>query len=39
MSAESKVELFWDLVEPMYDTHVSRSTMMGFSYVRPDAGQ
>jgi len=36
MSAESKVELFWDLVEPMYDTHVSRSTMMGFPCVRLD---
>lgn len=36
MSAESKMELFWDLVEPMYDERVSRSTMMGFPCVRVD---
>lgn len=36
MSTESKTELFWDLVEPMYDDHVSRSTMMGFPCVRID---
>lgn len=34
MSTESKTELFWDLVEPMYDDHVSRSTMMGLPCVR-----
>ncbi len=36
MSTESKTELFWDLVEPLYDTHVTRSTMMGFPCVRFD---
>lgn len=36
MSTESKTKLFWDLVEPMYDDHVSRSTMMGFPCVRID---
>ncbi len=36
MSAESKMELFWDLVEPMFDTHVSRLPMMGFPCVRSD---
>lgn len=36
MSTESKTELFWDLVEPMYDDHVSRSTMMGLPCVRVD---
>jgi hypothetical protein len=36
MSTESKTELFWDLVEPMYDDHVTRSTMMGLPCVRVD---
>lgn len=36
MSTESKTELFWDLVEPLYDAHVTRSTMMGFPCVRFD---
>ncbi|MDH3193554.1 MAG: hypothetical protein OEY55_04320 [Acidimicrobiia bacterium] len=36
MSTESKTELFWDLVEPMFDDHVDRSTMMGLPCVRID---
>ena len=36
MSTESKTELFWDLVEPLYDDHVSSSTMMGLPCVRVD---
>lgn len=36
MSTESKTELFWDLVGPMFDDHVDRSTMMGLPCVRID---
>ena len=36
MSTESKTELFWDLVEPMFDDHVDKSTMMGLPCVRID---
>ncbi len=36
MSTESKTELFWDLVEPIYNDRVSRSSMMGWPCVRVD---
>ncbi len=36
MSTESKTKLFGDLVEPLDDTPVTRSTIIGFPCVRFD---